>query len=591
MDPTHDSRPELDGRPPVTTRSHSFARSARAVAIHLARLLWPAVAYLWATFLDLLYAARFGLLWRSRRKFPNRARDLDTQVAILQASRSGRWSSWKALPAGRRMEVRCAAALLAAAAILGLRAHLTGRGSTAELAAHQPRTAHSPSAQSPGGAASTSSTSSTSSTPSALDQAHLDAEHFKEYRKQAAPGQWVIYGVEPVEIARANRAAVQAQLKAIQADTQAAWQKTAGLNDRVSRAQSLRAELLREHAFQGALADADEAIKAAQAGEDDARAAYEKLNHRRDSLQAADVAAGNALNSAMNPVAGSVLTRGDVYAWDDFKVTSPAVIKDGGRYRMWYVGCHFVSEEYTCGIGHAQSRDGIQWQKSPEPVLTIDDRAVSQDLASIAVVRTDDEFLLWYAIDANPLDGNDCATLYLATSKDGLAWKPQGLVLSGNCWENAHLWPSAFADGKTLHLWYSDYGSTDDGLLTHLVSADGKEWQPAGSTDLGTLGLDPRRMWVTRDADGYRALFARPDRRGYFGQLQSPDGSSWLLAGDAPTPPDRTAFPRFTGGDDGGPVAPASITESDGTSIWFAVPNSSDGSERIAMAFQKEAQR
>ena len=97
-------------------------------------------------------------------------------------------------------------------------------------------------------------------------------------------------------------------------------------------------------------------------------------------------------------------------------------------------------------------------------------------------------------------------------------------------------------------------------------------------------------MWVTRDPAGYRALFARPDRRGYFGLLQSPDGSGWLLAGDAPSPNDRNAFPRFTGGDDGGPVAPASITEADGTWIWFAVPNTEDGSERIAMAFQKEAQ-
>jgi hypothetical protein len=585
MDPTHDSRPELDGRPPATARYRVFAQAAQAVAIHLARLLWPAVVYLSASALDLVYAARLGLLWRSRRKFPDRARDLDAQVASLRASESRRWSSWKTLPAGRRVEIRCAALAIAAAAILGLRAHLTV-GSATELIAHRP-TADSASAQSSPDAAPTSSTSSI---PSALDQARFDAEHFKEYRKQAAPGEWVIYGVEPVDSARARRAAVQAQLKAIQADSQAAWQKTADLDNRVSKAQSQRADLLREHSSQGALDDADEAIKATQAVENAARAAYEKLNHQRDSLQAADVAAGNALHSAMNPVAGSVLTRSDVYAWDDFKVTSPAVIKDGGRYRMWYVGCHFVGEEYTCGVGHAQSRDGIQWEKSPEPVLTIEDAAVSQDLASIAVVRTDDEYLLWYAIDANPLHGNDCATLYVATSKDGLAWKPQGLVLSGNCWENAHFWPSAFSGGKTLHLWYSDYGSTDDGLLMHLVSADGKEWQRAGSTDLGTLGFDPRRMWVARDPAGYRALFARPDRRGYFGLLQSPDGSSWLPAGDAPNPADRNAFPRFAG-EDGGPVAPASITEADGIRIWFAVPNTEDGSERIAMAFQKEAQR
>jgi hypothetical protein len=207
MDPTYDSRPELDSHPPAMTRGRVFAQATVVVAIHLARLLWPAVAYLGATFLDLVSAARLSLLWRSRRKFPDRARDLDTQIASLRASQSKRWSSWKTLPAGRWMETRCAAAVLAAVAILGLRAHLTGPGSTAERVAHRPTTAHSPSVQSPRGAASTSSTPSTMS---ALDQARLDAEHFKEYRKQAAPGQWVTYGVEPVDRSSARLAAAQA---------------------------------------------------------------------------------------------------------------------------------------------------------------------------------------------------------------------------------------------------------------------------------------------------------------------------------------------------------------------------------------------
>jgi len=556
MDPTHDFPPELDGRPPATTRGRLFAQAAQAVAIHLARLLWPAAVYLGATALDLLYAARLALLWRSRRKFPDRTRDLDTQMASLRARQCRRWSSWKALPAGRRMEVRCAAAVLAAVAILGLRAHLTGRGSDAELLAHRPTTAHSPSAQSPRGPASTSSTSST---PSALDRARLDAEQFKEYRKQAARGQWILFGVEPVDSARARLAEAQTRARAAEAASTAAcrW-----LND----------------------------PNAANTSEK--RDACHQAEDRMRAMQTAEAAAQNALSRARNPVIGPVLTRGEVDEWDGFKVQSPVVIKDGNRYRMWYVGCRFVLDDYSCGVGHAQSSDGITWGKSRGPVLKIEDPAVSQDLHSITVVRSGDQYLLWYAIDANLTQGNDCSTLTLASSPDGLVWKPQGVALRANCNNDQHLWPSAFADGKTIHLWYADYDSSENGALTHLVSSDGKNWQHAGSTDMGTLDMDPRRLWVMPSPAGFRALYAARNTSGHFAILQSPDGNVWTPAGGAPQleRTERHDPDLFRSGDQGVPEAPVAIVEPGGTWMWFAVPNTRDGFLEIAMAFGKEAQ-
>jgi hypothetical protein len=551
MDPTHDSRPELNGRTPAKPRGRVFAQAAQAVAIHLAHLLWPALVYLWATFLDLVYAARLGLLWRSRRKFPDRARDLDTQVASLRASQSSRWSSWKALPAGRRMEIRCAAAVLAAAAILGLRAHLTG-GSAAELIAHQP-TAHSVSAPSPRDAAPTSST------PSALDQARIDAEHFEEYRKQAAPGQWVIYGVEPVDSASAHLAEARARAGAAEAASTGACRWLSDPN---------------------------------AANTSEKRDACHQAEDRMRAMQSAEVATQNALSLARNPVVRPVLTRGEVDEWDGFKVLSPVVIKDGNRYRMWYVGCRFILGDYSCGVGHAQSSDGIIWDKSQGPVLKIEDPAVSQDLHSITVVRAGDQYLLWYAIDANLTQGEACSTLTLASSRDGLVWKPQGLALRANCYNDQHLWPSAFADGKTIHLWYADYDSSENGALTHLVSSDGKNWQQAGSTDLGTLGMDPRRLWVMASPAGFRALYAARDTSGHFAILQSPDGNVWTPAGGAPQleRAERHDPALFRSGDQGVPEAPVAIVEPGGTWMWFAVPNTSDGNLEIATAFGKEAQ-
>jgi hypothetical protein len=558
MDSTSDPRSdEHDTRQPAVPDGGA-ARTARVVAAHLAHLFWPAAVYLGATALDLICGVRLELLMRSRAKFPDRAGDLDAQVACLRAQRSARWLSWKTLTGGRRMEIRFAAAVLAVTAILGLRAYFRGGESSVGRIAHQPRDAHAPSAR------STRSAASAPSTISAADQARLDAEHFREYRKQAAPGQWIVFGaVESVESARAHLARAQGEQKEAQAAYSPAWNKYMEASAKASRKA-------------GANADTE-------------LAAFNKARDRMEAANSASLAAQNALGRAQNPVPHPVLTRGEVDQWDGFKVMSPVVLKDGNHYRMWYIGCHFIGDDYTCGVGHAQSSDGITWEKSSGPVLTIEDPLVSQDLHSIVVVRAGDEYLLWYAIDSNPLQGNDCSMLSLAISRDGLAWKPQGLVLRANCQNTAHLWQSAFNDGKTIHLWCADYDASANGSLLHLVSSDGKDWQRAGSTDIGTLGMDPRRFWVIPDPAGYRALFAAHDVSGYFGMLQSPDGNSWMIAGDAPklTEGNRVLYSQ----DAGVPEAPVAIVESGATWMWFAVPNTRDGSEEITMAFQKETQR
>jgi hypothetical protein len=586
MNPASDS--QNNRRDDRQTETPQRGAAVRAVAMHIAQLLWPALVYLGSTALDLIYAVRLALLKRSRARIPDRAKGIDAEVARLQEQKSARWSSWKALPSERRMQIRAAAAVLAVAAILGLRAYMTRGGSHSGWAVHRPTHAQALSARVPRGA----DASMPSSIAPAADPALL-AEHFAKYRKQAAPGQWVVYGVERDEIAAANLAEVQAQLKAIEADCVAAAKKLRESNARVSAARIQRANLDRQHASQQALQEADEVIKAEQAVERADRDAFKKANDRRQALYAAQMSATTALKRVRHSGAEPVLARGDVYQWDGFKVMSPVVIKDGSHYRMWYVGCHFMEEDFTCGVGHAQSSDGIKWEKSPGPVLTIADPVVSQDLHSIAVVRTADEYLMWYAIDSNPIHGNDCATLNLATSRDGLDWKPQGLVLSANCQLPGHLWQSAFSDGKTLHLWYADYDSSDNGSLVHLVSSDAEKWQQAGATDIGTLATDLGRLWVMPDPSGYRALFTAPGIAGNFGMLHSPDGSSWVIAGDAPkleehAEPNKSAL--FASGDVGVPEAPVAIIESGGTWMWFAVPNTREGSEAIAVAFQKEAQ-
>ncbi len=557
----------------------TVAQLAKSAALHLMQVLRAATVYLGRNALDLIDAVRRALLLRNRRKFPERAAKIDSVVAILRDREAQRWSSWATVAVGRRTEVRAAALAIVIGILFVTYAWLNRGRSSPEQLAYQLRTAHAPSSRSPQGAPSIAAPSAAPT----VNLARLDAEHFAEYRKQAAPGQWIVYGVEPVERARANLAKAQAQSKSAHEAFLAAFNKADESHSKENNDYSRRESLVQQHASQDALHEADRIYRADQATADadtaGANAANDEDRAKDDACQAAQA----ELNNAKNPVVRPVLERGRTSEWDGFKVMSPVVMKEGSRYRMWYVGCHFVQDEYSCGVGHAQSRDGVSWEKSPgRPVLAVGDPQISQNLSSIAVVRTGKEYLLWYSFGENRLYESDCATLNLATSKDGLVWKPQGLVFSANCDQDAYLWQSAFYDGSAVHLWYSDYDSSPNGSLVHLSSADGRAWQKAGSADLGSLGFDPRRLWVVSNGSGYRALFAAPAQKGYFGMLRSADGNSWKIS-DAP----GNLTNVLKSGDYGTPETPTAVVEPEGTWLWFAVPSTRDGSKSITVAYRK----
>ncbi len=65
---------------------------------------------------------------------------------------------------------------------------------------------------------------------------------------------------------------------------------------------------------------------------------------------------------------GPVLTSGAPGEWDENFIFAPAVIHEGGLYRMWYTG---HDANWTGRFGYATSTDGITWTKSTSnPVFT-----------------------------------------------------------------------------------------------------------------------------------------------------------------------------------------------------------------------------
>jgi hypothetical protein len=271
--------------------------------------------------------------------------------------------------------------------------------------------------------------------------------------------------------------------------------------------------------------------------------------------------------------------------WDDFKVTSPAVLKEGSLYRMWYVGCHFLVEEYTCGIGHATSSNGIAWQKSPQPLLSIEDPAQSKELDGLAVVRAGERYLMWYSIRGDWFNGNPHATLHLATSADGLQWQQEGVVLTSIGENTFTIGHSALYDGKIFHLWYVDVPSPGGRTsIVHFTSSNGRDWQIAGSTSNTDAGADPgNRLWVLSDEHGgFKGVFADKNPGGgahSFGVLTSADGNTWQRA-------DQKTFSQNYDFGSGVTVdEPALLAEPDGLMVWFVLQRRVHS---IGVAFRKE---
>ena len=93
-----------------------------------------------------------------------------------------------------------------------------------------------------------------------------------------------------------------------------------------------------------------------------------------------------------------VLTYGPKGAWDESRAINPMVIKKGSGYEMCYVGLTWNDTELQVvdQIGYAQSEDGINWLKYPEPVLA-DPREWGSDINGGTLLFFDEEYHLWFA--------------------------------------------------------------------------------------------------------------------------------------------------------------------------------------------------
>lgn len=182
-----------------------------------------------------------------------------------------------------------------------------------------------------------------------------------------------------------------------------------------------------------------------------------------------------------------VFEHGPQGTFDSTKVDHPSVLRFDGKYHLWYT----AGDNNSCyTIGYATSPNGVHWtrQNNARPVLgpgrpgRFDEGMVLHP----AVVRDPSGLLhMWY----NGVGPQKSFRVGHATSRDGIQWTRQNHgqpVLNpgavGDFQEEYVYNVFVMLEDGQFHMWYSAWAANEHNTggkhsgLTHAVSLDGDHW-------------------------------------------------------------------------------------------------------------------
>lgn len=163
--------------------------------------------------------------------------------------------------------------------------------------------------------------------------------------------------------------------------------------------------------------------------------------------------------------AAPVMSRSE---FDPCLVTSPCVLREGDRWRMWYVS-GFRWEEAEDGLHsyyhlkYAESADGARWERAG--LVCVDLRPGERNIARPCVLRRGGGgYRMWYSYN----EGRGYRVGY-AESGDGLAWARKdgeaGIELSASGWDSeAMAYPWVFEHAGRSYMLYNGNGFGREGF-------------------------------------------------------------------------------------------------------------------------------
>ena len=163
---------------------------------------------------------------------------------------------------------------------------------------------------------------------------------------------------------------------------------------------------------------------------------------------------------------------------EPFLTASPFVLREGGRWRMWYIsGTGWMVEgsglEPCYHIRYTESADGIHWDRPGR--ICLDYGAGEHAIARPWVIRDADRYRMWFAVRGVRY------RIGYAESTDGLTWTRAddigGLLPSGDAWDSDMVeYPCIIDDHGRRYMLYNgnDYGRTGVGLAVWQPAEDGR---------------------------------------------------------------------------------------------------------------------
>jgi hypothetical protein len=150
---------------------------------------------------------------------------------------------------------------------------------------------------------------------------------------------------------------------------------------------------------------------------------------------------------------------------DPWMVASPFVLREGDRWRMWYVsGQGWDGARSSYHVKYADSADGVDWRR--DGLICLANREPDErNVARTCVIRDDDGgYRAWYCSDRG-----DGYRIGYAESPDGLIWqRPDGdwgLAPAGKGWESSAVaYPFVVRHRDQLFMFYNGDGFGRDGI-------------------------------------------------------------------------------------------------------------------------------
>jgi hypothetical protein len=152
---------------------------------------------------------------------------------------------------------------------------------------------------------------------------------------------------------------------------------------------------------------------------------------------------------------------------DPLLVTSPCVLRDDDRWRMWYVsGLRWEERGDSLHsyyhVRYAESNDGLDWHRDGRVALEL--RGAERNIARPCIVRDEIGWRAWYSVS------DDAGyNIGYAESADGVTWNRRdelaGIERSPGGWDSQALaYPWVVPDGDRLVMFYNGNGYGRDGF-------------------------------------------------------------------------------------------------------------------------------